>query len=391
MKRYLETGNFAVTEGAILAGCRFFAGYPITPATEIAEAMSFRLPQEGGYYLQAEDECAALHLCIGASLGGLKAMTATSGPGYILYADPYGWAIGCETPLVVLNSGRVGPVSGITGAPGQGEFYMTRYPTQGGNFETIVLAPNSAQEAMAITVEAFYLSERFRTPVTILADQLITDGFEDISVPENENEMEEMGFRIWPRKIHPGPVFYPPTDEIDVPPVVLGHNTGALCSDWTPNEEGYDIEEVEDHHKHAYRLIYKIRNHKDLFNTLYEEKYMDDDPDLIVVSYGTPSRVVNTAVEKARAGGLKVGALRLINLWPFPDELFTRKTKYLSLELNWDGQLVREIQRATPKDAAVHFLGICGELPSQSDLMETFEKILTGRPLSRAGWKLEAW
>jgi 2-oxoglutarate ferredoxin oxidoreductase subunit alpha len=101
--------------------------------------------------------------------------------------------------------------------------------------------------------------------------------------------------------------------------------------------------------------------------------------------------VVNTAVEKARADGLKVGALRLINLWPFPDELFTRKTKYLSLELNWDGQLVREIQRAASKDAAVHFLGICGELPSQSDLMETFEKILTGRPLSRAGWKLEAW
>ena len=110
-----------------------------------------------------------------------------------------------------------------------------------------------------------------------------------------------------------------------------------------------------------------------------------------MVSYGTPSRVVNTAVEKARAGGLKIGALRLINLWPFPDELFTRKTKYLSLELNWDGQLVREIQRATPKDAAVHFLGICGELPSQSDLMETFNKILTGQSLSREGWKLEAW
>lgn len=127
MKRYLETGNFAITEGAILAGCRFFAGYPITPATEIAEAMSRRLPQVGGIYLQGEDECAALHLCIGASLGGYKAMTATSEPGYILYADPYGWAIGCEIPLVVLNSGRVGPVSGITGAPRQGEFYLTRY------------------------------------------------------------------------------------------------------------------------------------------------------------------------------------------------------------------------------------------------------------------------
>jgi 2-oxoglutarate ferredoxin oxidoreductase subunit alpha len=391
MKRYLETGNFAITEGAILAGCRFFAGYPITPATEIAEAMSSRLPQEGGIYIQGEDECAAMHLCIGAALGGYKVMTATSGPGYILYFDPYGWAIGCEIPMVVLNSGRVGPVSGITGAPGQGEFYLTRYPTQGGNFESIVLAPNSAQEAMAMVVEAFYLSERFRMPVTVLADQLITDGFEDISVPENKEEMKEMGFRTWPRKINVGPDFYPPTDEIDIPPVVLGHNTGALCSDWTPTEEGYDIEEVEAHHKHAYRLIYKVRNHIDIFSSLHEKNFMDDDPDLVVVSYGTPSRVVNTAVKKARQEGLKVGALRLINLWPFPDQHFKTKTKYLSVELNWDGQLVREVQRAVPADAKVHFLGTCGDLPTVPDLIETFSTILKGQPLARRGWELEAW
>lgn len=146
MKRLLATGNEAITEGAILAGCKVFVGYPITPATEIAEAMSRRLPQEGGFYLQGEDETAAMHICIGASLAGLKAMTATSGPGFILYMDPYGWAISSEIPVVVLNAQRVGPVSGITGAPGQGEFYLSRYITQGGNFETIVLAPNSVQE-----------------------------------------------------------------------------------------------------------------------------------------------------------------------------------------------------------------------------------------------------
>ena len=391
MKRYLETGNFAITEGAILAGCRFFAGYPITPATEIAEAMSSRLPQEGGMYIQGEDECAALHLCIGAALGGYKAMTATSGPGYILYSDPYGWALGCEIPLVILNSGRVGPVSGITGAPGQGEFYLTRYPTQGGNFESIVLAPSSAQEAMSMVVEAFYLAERFRMPITVLADQLITDGFEDISVPENEDEMKEMGFRTWPRKMHTGPDFYPAVDSLDIPPVVLGHNTGALCSDWTPTEEGYDIEEVEAHHKHAYRLIYKVRNNKELFSNLYEKSFMDDDPDLVVVSYGTPSRVVNTAVKKARQEGMKVGALRLINLWPFPDEHFKQKTKYLTVELNWDGQLVREVQRAVPDAADVRFMGTCGDLPTVPDLIETFNKILKGQPLQRRGWEVEAW
>jgi 2-oxoglutarate ferredoxin oxidoreductase subunit alpha len=391
MKRFLETGNFAIAEGAIIAGCRFFAGYPITPATELAESMSLRLPQVGGVYLQAEDECAAMHLCIGASLGGMKAMTATSGPGFILYADPYGWALGCEMPLVVLNSGRVGPVSGITGAPGQGEFYNTRYPTQGGNFESVVLAPNSAQEAMAMVIEAFYLSERLRMPVTVLADQLITDGWEDISVPETEAEMKEMGFRFRPRQFNPGPDFYPATDALDIPPVQMGKNTGGLCSDWTPTEQGYDIEEVEDHHKHAYRLIYKVRNNRQLFNHHYEKKYMDDDPDLVVVSYGTPSRVVNTAVGRARSQGMKVGSLRLINVWPFPDEHFTRKTKYLSVELNWDGQLVREIQRAVPHDSQVHFLGICGDLPTNQDLLETFDKILKDQPLQRKGWEMEAW
>jgi len=391
MKRFLETGNFAIAEGAIIAGCRFFAGYPITPATELAESMSLRLPQVGGVYLQGEDECAAMHLCIGASMGGMKAMTATSGPGFILYADPFGWALGCEMPMVVLNSGRVGPVSGITGAPGQGEFYNTRYPTQGGNYETVVLAPNSAQEAMAMVIEAFYLSERLRMPVTVLADQLITDGWEDISIPETEEERKEMGMRFWPRTFHPGPDFYPATDALDIPPVQMGKNTGGLCSDWTPTEQGYDIEEVEDHHKHAYRLIYKVRNNRQLFNHHYEKKYMDDDPDLIVVSYGTPSRVVNTAVGRARSQGMKVGSLRLINLWPFPDEHFIRKAKYLSVELNWDGQLVREIQRAVMHDSEVHFLGICGDLPTNKDLLETFDKILKDQPLQRRGWEMEAW
>ena len=242
-----------------------------------------------------------------------------------------------------------------------------------------------------MVVEAFYLSERFRMPVTVLADQLITDGFEDISVPENEAEMKEMGFRTWPRKVHQGPKFYPPTDELDLPPVVLGHNTGALCSDWTPTEEGYDIEEVQDHHKHAYRLIYKVRNNREIFSHLYAKSFMDDEPDLIVVSYGTPSRVVNTAVKNAREKGMKVGSLRLINLWPFPDEHFTAKAKYLAVELNWDGQLVREVQRTTPCDSEVHFLGTCGDLPTVDNLLETFSKILKGQPLERKGWVQEAW
>jgi len=242
-----------------------------------------------------------------------------------------------------------------------------------------------------MVVEAFYISERLRMPVTVLGDQLLTDGMEDISVPETDEEMKEMGRRVWPRAYNKGPDFYPASDALDIPPVQMGYNTGALCSDWTPTVEGYDIEEVDAHHKHAYRLIYKVRNHKDLFNHHYEKKFMDDDPDLVVVSYGSPSRVVNTAVIKDREQGLKVGALRLINLWPFPDELFSKRAKYLSVELNWDGELVREVQRAVPKDSEVHFLGTCGDLPTTPDLIETFVKLLQNEPLERKGFILEAW
>ncbi|MHB1415168.1 MAG: 2-oxoglutarate ferredoxin oxidoreductase subunit alpha [Chloroflexota bacterium] len=390
MKRVLDTGNAAITEGAILAGCRVFAGYPITPATEIAENMSRRLPQVGGYYMQAEDETAALHICVGASLGGLKAMTATSGPGYILYADPYGWALGSEIPVVVVNAQRVGPVSGITGAPGQGEFYLSRYPTQGGNFENIVLAPASVQEALTLTVEAFYLAERFRMPVTILADQMVTDGWESLQIPETSGELAEMGLQVLRRRVNEGPEFYPATDEIDVPPVVLGHNTGGACSDWTPTAEGYDTEEMEAQHKHSYRLVYKVRNHRDLL-TRYDAYFLDDNPDLVLVSYGSPSRVVKSAVKRARERGLKVGGVRLIGLWPFPDHLINLPTKYLSVELNYDGQLVREVQRAMPKGSEVHFFGKCGELPTVAELQHVIDDLLAGRPLRANEWEWEAW
>lgn len=390
MRRIFDTGNAAITEAAIFAGCKVFAGYPITPATEIPENMSRRLPLVGGYYIQAEDELAALHICIGASLGGLKAMTSTSGPGYILYADPYGWALGSEIPVVIVNAQRVGPVSGISGAPGQGEFYLSRYPTQGGNFESIVLAPNTVQEAFQLTVEAFYLAERFRMPITILTDQIVTDGWETLLIPETDEEIRKMGLRVTPRQINQGPEFYPATDEIDVPPVVLGHNTGASCSDWTPTAEGYDTEVVEWQHKHAYRLIYKVRNNRNLLPP-HEEINIDDDPELIFVSYGSPSRVVKSAVKTAREQGLKVGAIRLVSLWPFPDEAFSRSAKYLSVELNYDGQLVREIKRAMPKDSEAHFLGRCGELPAVTELVEAARTLINNQTLESVKWQREAW
>jgi 2-oxoglutarate/2-oxoacid ferredoxin oxidoreductase subunit alpha len=390
MKRTFDTGNAAITEGALWAGCRLFAGYPITPATEIAENMSRRLPQVGGFYLQAEDENAALHICNGGAIGGLKAMTATSGPGFILFADPFGWAVSSEVPVVIVNSQRVGPVSGITGAPGQGEFYLSRYLTHGGNYETIVLAPNSVQDAFRLTVRAFYLAERFRTPVIVLADQMVTDGWETLELPETAAEEKAMGLERLPRLVHPGPEFYPATDAIDVPPVVLGHNTGAACSDWTPTDRGHDTEEVSWQHKHAWRLIHKVLNNRDLIDEACSWG-MEDDPEVILVAYGTPSRVIQSAVEAGRAQGLKIGAIRPVSLWPFQDHLFSRKAIYLTVELNWDGQLVREVQRAAADGSRVHFWGRCGELPSVAELLETVKDLQAGRVLTRDAWRTEKW
>ena len=388
MKQVFDTGNAAVTEGAIWAGCKLFAGYPITPATEIAENMSRRLPLVGGYYLQAEDELAALHICIGASLGGFKTMTSTSGPGFVLYADPYGWAIGAEIPVVILNSQRVGPVSGITGAPGQGEFYLSRYPTHGGNFETIVLAPNSAQEAFSMTVKAFWLAERFRTPVCILADQLVTDGWESFDIPESAGELASMGLAVAERRVHPGPNFYPASADIDVPPVVLGRGTGGACSDWTPTEEAYDTEEVEAQLKHAWRLTQKIREHRDLIddNDCFG---LENDPAIVLVSYGSPSRVTRRAVRQARECGLSVGHIRLKSLWPFQDRLFRHDTTYLVVELNTEGQLVREVQRASR--GPVHFVGKCGELPNVLELTEILDDLRQGIAPASRHWEREAW
>lgn len=390
MRRAFDTGNAAITEAAILAGCKVFAGYPITPATEIAENMARRLPQVGGFYLQAEDECAALHVCNGASLGGLKAMTATSGPGFILFADPFGWAISAEIPVVIVNAQRVGPVSGITGAPGQGELYLSRYLAHGGNHEALVLAPASAQEAFRLTVKAFALAERFRMPVTLLADQVVTDGWEALTLPETEDELRAMGLEVVARRAHPGPEFYPSTDEVDVPPVVLGRGTGAACSDWTPTDRGLDTEAIEWQHRHAHRLIHKVRSHRALFEE-HEGWFLDDDPEVILVAYGTPARVVKTAVAAARAEGLRVGGLRLVSLWPFPDALFARRARYLCVELNWDGQLVREVRRAQVDGSAAHFLGRCGELPRVAELVEAARALLRGERLRRRAWDVEAW
>ena len=370
-RRLLETGTFAITEGAIAAGCRFYGGYPITPATEIAEYMSKRLPMVEGYYVQAEDELAGMHMCAGASLGGLKAMTATSGPGYTLMHDAYGWAITNEIPLVVIDAMRVGPISGITGAPGQGEFYVARYCTHGGNFETIVLSPNSIQEVFWLTIDAFNLSERFRTPVTILTDQVVSDMQEDLFLP---NDYGDLSGIVVPRRHNMEMPFFPVgNSDIDIPPNIIGEGTGVCVSAYTHTPEGYDIEEMEAQWEQTFRLINKIRHHRD--QILRYEAIGLDDADVIAVAYGAAARTVKSGVLEARRKGIRAGFLRLISLWPFPDELFSRDVNYLVCEMNYDGQLVREVIRSAPSKDKVRFMGKSAELHTVVEVCAALEGI----------------
>jgi 2-oxoglutarate ferredoxin oxidoreductase subunit alpha len=363
-RRLLEAGTFALTEGAIAAGCRVFAGYPITPATDIAEYMSRRLPQVGGYYVQCEDELAGMHACAGASLGGLKAMTATSGPGYTLMHDAYGWSITNEIPLVVVDAMRVGPISGITGAPGQGEFYIARYASHGGNFETIVLSPSSVQEAFWLTVDAFNLAERFRTPVTILTDQVVSDMWEDLFVPDDYDALDF----VVPRRHNLAMPFFPQgSDALDVAPNVIGQGTGVCVSAYTHTPEGYDIEEMEAQWAQTYRLVNKIRHHRDELRR-YETVGVED-ADVIAVAYGAAARTVRTGVLEARRRGIRAGFVRPITLWPFQDELFERDCRYVVCELNYDGQLVREVARAAPDKRKVHFMGKSAELHTVAEVV----------------------
>ena len=369
--RLLEAGTYALTEGAIAAGLGVFAGYPITPATDIAEYMSKRLPQIDGHYLQAEDELAGMHMCAGASLGGQKVMTATSGPGFTLMHDAYGWAIVNEIPVVVVDAMRVGPVSGITGAPGQGEFYVSRYCSHGGNIETIVLSPNSVQETFWLTIDAFNLAERFRTVVTILTDQVVADMFEDLFLPGDYGALSDI---VVPRRHNLTMPFFPAdSSEIDLPPNVIGEGTGVCVSPYTHTEEGYDIEEMEAQWSQTFRLINKIRHHKD--EILRYEAVGLDDAEVIAVAYGATARTVKTAVLEARRQGVKAGFLRLISLWPFPDELFERDQPYLVCELNYDGQLVREVMRAAPDKNRVHFMGKSGEMHTVAEVCEALEGV----------------
>ena len=352
-------GDYAAAEGAILAGCRFFAGYPITPATEIAERMSVRLPQVGGVYIQMEDELASMNAILGASWAGAKAMTATSGPGFSLMMENLGLGIMLETPCVLVNVQRGGPSTGLPTLVGQQDMMQARWGSHG-DYAIIALSPTSPQELFDLTIRAFNLAEKYRTPVLVMTDAEVGHMTEKVVIP-SPDEIEIINrpevrrgdvapdhFRIYRGLENGGNNGYVP------PMAVAGQGYRIHVTGLTHDERGYPAMNAEAQEKNIRHLLNKIyHNRHDIIQL--EERYLDD-AEVVVVSYGISARTSLWPIEQARAEGLRVGYLRLITVWPFPEERIRELAKgvraFVVPEINM-GQIVREVERCACGQAQV--------------------------------------
>jgi 2-oxoglutarate ferredoxin oxidoreductase subunit alpha len=308
-------GDIASAEGALSAGCRYFGGYPITPATEIAEWMSQRMPELGGAYVQYEDEIASITSVIGASWTGVKSMTATSGPGVSLMLEAIGLAVMTETPLVLVNIMRGGPSTGQPTKGQQGDVMQAKWGSHG-DYQIIALTPASVQEMFDQTVQAFNLSEQFRTPVFVLADETVGHMRERLVIPAKKDL--KLVYRKTPT-VDPSEYLPFKADDDLVPPMALfGSKYQFYATGLTHDERGYPSDKEDIQIELVTRLNDKIVKNADKIIDL--ERFMLDDAKIAVISYGTPSRSAKRAIRDAREQGIKVGMLRLKTVWPFPEE-----------------------------------------------------------------------
>ena len=314
---FFMAGNYACAEGAIAAGCRFYGGYPITPSSEIAEYMSRRLPQVGGHYVQMEDEIGSIAAIIGASNAGVKAMTATSGPGFSLMMENVGLAIITETPCVVVNVQRGGPSTGLPTLIGQGDMMQVKWGSHG-DYEIIAYAPNSVQEMFDLTIKAFNMAETYRTPTFLMADQITAHMTDRLLIPPPERI--EVVERKKPEKV---PEFVPFDFSDDFPPMIMaGEGFHVNVDSLTHDERGYPSTDWEVSERMIDHLVGKIRNNTDKITEV--DHYLTEDAKVVVVAYGATSRSAMRAVKDARQAGKKAGLLRLITPWPFPAKLIER-------------------------------------------------------------------
>ncbi|MBK8907046.1 MAG: 2-oxoacid:acceptor oxidoreductase subunit alpha [Rhodospirillales bacterium] len=336
-------GNHACAVAAIAAGCRFYAGYPITPSSEVAERMAVELPKVGGAFIQMEDEIASMGAVIGASMGGVKAMTATSGPGFSLKQENLGYAAMVEAPCVVINVMRGGPSTGMPTRPSQGDLMQARWGTHG-DHPIVVLTPASVAEAYRQTIRAFNLSERLRTPVIVLLDEVIAHLVETVDIARAD-PMQRVD-RTWASE--PPETFRPYAASADGVPAMprpgdgyRSHTTGL-----THGPSGFPTQKPAEVTAAMTRLLGKIDRHRDIVDSV--ETTGCEDAEVLVVAVGIVARAARRAVDQAQERGIRAGLFRPITLWPFPEAQFRqlddRVRAILVPEMN-AGQLCLEVER----------------------------------------------
>ncbi|MBD3225789.1 MAG: 3-methyl-2-oxobutanoate dehydrogenase subunit VorB [Caldithrix sp.] len=347
MSKLLMKGNDAIVRGAILAGCRIYFGYPITPASEIAESAARYMPRVGGTFLQAESEIASINMVYGAAGGGVRVMTASSGPGISLKQEGISYAAGSELPCVIVDIMRGGPGLGNI-APEQSDYNQVVKGGGHGNFKCPVLAPNSVQEMSDLTQLAFEIAEKYRTPVYVLADGYTGQMMEAVEFGEPFTNVPKQDWAVYGD-------------------AESKHN--LISSIYL------DPEELEEHNR---KLQQKYENIKQ--NEVRVEEFMLDDAEYVVVGYGIVSRVLKTTVERLRSQGLKFGLLRPITLFPFPEkriiELAKMAKKFLAVEMS-NGQMVEDIRLAVNGSRPVEFYGrMGGVVPTAAELVERCQNLV---------------
>ncbi len=367
-------GNEACCEGAIAAGASFYAGYPITPSSEIAQVASVRLPALGGYYIQMEDEIASMAAITGASMSGAKSFTATSGPGFSLMQENLGMAIIGEVPCVLINVSRGGPSTGLATKPAQGDIMQTRWGTHG-DHPIIVLTPSTGQECFDLTARAFNLSEKYRTPVIVLTDKTLGHLREKVEIRE-EGELEIINRK----KPNCPPEEYKPykADEDLIPPLAnYGDKHLQRINSSMHGDEGYINLTPENAKKSLIRLHEKIENN--LEDICQIKEYQTEDAETVIISFGIASRAARRAVSRAREEGRKVGLIQLLTLWPFPAEKIKRtlnpsvKTLVVA-EMNM-GQLAMEVERIFKDKEIVKVNKFTGEDMLPGEILEALREV----------------
>ncbi len=341
--RHFWYGNIAIAEGAIAAGCRFFAGYPITPASEIAEHISRRFPEVGGIFVQFEDELASMAAILGASWAGVKSMTATSGPGFSLMMENIGLGVMMEVPAVIVDVQRGAPSTGLPTLTAQGDVMQAKWGSHG-QYEIIALSPESPQEAFDLTIRCFNLAEKYRVPTILLASESVCHSAGKVVVPPEE-EIEIVCRKkptVPPNEYLP----YEPDEDLIPPMACAGEGYSIKTTGLTHDERGYPDTTPEAQEKLVRRLNDKIRMHREEIVEV-EEDFMED-AEIAVVSYGQVSRPAKRAVKMAREEGIKAGSIRLITVWPFAEHIIRKWAKQVDLfvvpELNY-GQIYLEVKR----------------------------------------------